>query len=179
MKTIILSLMFVAAPLALSAQEPNAAPTAADTAAAQPHILFEGVPVQGDIYEFYKVLERRGFKLLKRISGSDQYAMKGTVAGNTCEMLISYSHQTRTVYRIMARPKHVNTVAYLDSLKVRYGEPYDVDGDTYKWMLPNGMVMFKAPDSYDPTLVVLDALGVKAYREEEDASGARMPNGGG
>ena len=165
-------------PFAINAQG-EVRPEAADTAAqpATEHILFEGIEVKGDIYTFYRELQKHGFKLIKRMADTEQYAMNGKIAGAACDFLISYSHESRTVYRIMARPKRVNIPAYLDSLKVRYGEPYDYEDETYKWMLPNGMVMFKAPDAYDPTLVILDALGVKAYKEEEDSSHARMPNG--
>lgn len=177
MKTTFLSCLFLMLPFTISAQD--ASPEAADTTAkpATEHILFEGVEVKGDIYTFYRELEHHGFKLIKRLADTEQYAMRGKIAGNTCDFLISYSHETRTVYRIMARPKRVNIPAYLDSLKVRYGEPYDFEDETYKWMTPNGMVMFKTPDDYDPTLLILDALGVKAYKEEEDSAHARMPNG--
>lgn len=132
------------------------------------HILFEGVEVKGDIYSFYKILEKRKCKLTSRLRDANQYAMRGFVAGNECDFLISYTRNTRTVYRIMVRPKHVSVPAYLDSLKVRYGEPYDFEDETYKWMLPTGMVMFKTPDGYDPTLVIIDAIGFKAYKEEEN-----------
>lgn len=176
MKTTFLSCFFLLLPMAMHAQE-NTQPVVADSAElASEHILFEGIEVKGDIYDFFKELERHGFKLIKRMADTGQYAMRGTIAGNTCDFLISYSHSSKTVYRIMARPKRVNISAYLDSLKVRYGEPYDYEDETYKWMLPNGMVMFKTPEGYDPTLLILDALGVKAYREEEDGAHVRMPN---
>ena len=35
-------------------------------------------------------------------------------------------------------------------------------------MLPNGAVMLFTPDGYDPTLVVMDAEGVAAFKEEND-----------
>ena len=179
MKTTLLSCFFLLLPMAMCAQE-EAQPAVADTTeqAFTEHILFEGIEVKGDIYTFQHELEHHGFKLIKRMADAEQFAMRGTIAGCTCDFVISYSHETRTVYRIMARPKRVNIPAYLDSLKVRYGEPYDYEDETYKWLLPNGMVMFKTPASYDPTLLLLDALGVKAYKEEEDSARVRMPNNG-
>ncbi len=167
-----LLLLLLLCPLSLCAQEPTAA--AADTAVAlppaatTPHIQFEGIELKGDIYEFSKVLTKRRFKLVRRLSDTQQYAMHGNVAGNACDFLISYTQNTRTVYRIMARPKRVNVNAYLDSLKVRYGEPAVFEDETYKWMLPNGVVYFKTPENYDPTLVIIDAAGFAALKDETD-----------
>ncbi|MCR5820657.1 MAG: hypothetical protein K6F94_06920 [Bacteroidaceae bacterium] len=131
------------------------------------HIKFIGVEVKGDIYEFSKALKKNGAKITKRMGDSDQYAMRGTVYGAAnCDFLVSYTPNSRTVYRVMARPKHINVINYLHLLELTYGSYADYADETYKWVLPNGMVMFKVPDGYDPTLLIIDAAGFTAYQDE-------------
>ena len=154
----------------LQAQEPTTT-TAPDTTSAPAfteHILFEGIEVKGDIYDFSAVMQKRGFTLAKRVGNESMYIFKGTVCGQPCYLQASYTKHTRTVYRILVQPKHVDLNVYLDSLRARYGETYDETERGYQWQLPNGGVMFITPEGYDPTLVVMDALGVAAYKEEND-----------
>ena len=131
------------------------------------HIKFIGVEVKGDIYEFSKILTKNGCKVTKRMGDSDQYAMRGTVYGaDNCDFLVSYTRNTLTVFRIMARQKHIDVNDYLHKLELIYGSYTDLADDTYKWVLPTGMVMFKVPEGYDPTLLIIDALGFAAYQDE-------------
>ncbi len=132
------------------------------------HILFEGLEVKGDIYDFSAAIQKRGFTLSKRLGNENAYIFKGTVCGQSCYVQASYTKHSRTVYRLMVQPKHVDLNSYLDSLRVRYGQVFDETERGYQWMLPNGAVMFFTPEGYDPTLVVMDAIGVAAYKEEDD-----------
>jgi len=155
--------------MALQAQDTSTS-EAADTTAAPAyteHILFEGIEVKGDIYEFSDVMQKHGFKLAKRVGNENMFIFKGTVCGQSCYIQASYTKHSRTVYRVLAQPKHVDLNVYLDSLRARYGETLDETDRGYQWQLPNGGVMFVTPEGYDPTLVVMDALGVVAYKEEE------------
>ena len=131
------------------------------------HIRFEGIEVKGDIYEFSKTLQSHGYKLEKRESGTRAYVFKGNICGHSTLFQVSYSRRTRSVYRIMAQPKNVPLDALLDSLCVRYGEPYDSDNSRYMWQLESGAVMLSTPEGYDPTLVIMDAAGVAAFKDED------------
>lgn len=158
--------------LALSAQEAAndavAADSTANKATATEHIIFEGIEVKGDIYEFAATMQKRGFQLSKRVGNENMYIFKGTVCGQSCYVQASYTKHTRTVYRLMVQPKHVDINVYLDSLQARYGQYTDETERGYQWMLPGGAVMFITPEGYDPTLVVMDAIGVAAYKDEND-----------
>lgn len=149
----------------LSAQTDTAATNVADTAAVT-HVLFEGVEVKGDIYDFAAVLQKHGFSLEKRLGNELSYIFKGTVCGHSSYIQVSYTKRTRTVYRIIVEPKHVALNDYIDSLQVRYGEITDETERGYQWMLPTGAVMLFTPAGYDPKLVIMDGLGVEAYKDE-------------
>ena len=159
MKTLLLSLLMFLSVTPMSAQK--------DTTAVA-HILFEGVEVKGDIYDFSDALQKRGFVLKKRIGNEQQFIFQGSVCGHSSYVQVSYTKHSRTVYRVMVQPKHISQNDYLDSLQVRYGEVFDETERGYQWMLPTGAVMFFTPDGYDPTLVVMDATGVAAFKEENE-----------
>ncbi len=162
MKTLLTSLLLLLSAATLNAQSDSAAITKPT------HILFEGLEVKGDIYEFSEVLQKHGFVLKKRLGNESQFIFQGTVCGHSSYVQVSYTKHTRTVYRIMVQPKHVSQNDYLDSLQVRYGEVFDETERGYQWMLPTGAVMFFTPDGYDPTLVVMDAEGVAAFKDENE-----------
>ena len=149
----------------LSAQADTTAVSVTDTAAVA-HVLFEGIEVKGDIYEFSAVMQKHGFTLEKRLGNELSYIFKGAVCGHNSYIQVSYTKRTRTVYRVMVQPKHVSLNDYLDSLQVRYGEISDETERGYQWILPTGAAMLFTRDGYDPTLVVMDAQGVEAYKEE-------------
>ena len=133
------------------------------------HIAFEDMTMRGDIYQFSDTLKHHGFQLDKRLRDVDAWLFHGTIAGTTCYFQVTYTPITRTVYRIMAQPKHVNINAYVDSLSARYGEIYDSKPGSYQWMTPGGAVMLMTPDGMDPTLVIIDAPGFLLFKEERDA----------
>lgn len=132
------------------------------------HILFEGVEVKGDIYEFSKALQSKGYKLQRRDANARNYVFKGNVCGSSTQFQVSFTRHSKTVYRIMAQLKNIPLDVILDTLNARYGEPYDITTRGYQWQLPNGGVMLGTPDGYDPTLVVMDGLGVAAFKEEDN-----------
>ena len=159
MKTLFLSMLMFLSVMPLSAQPDSTAVT---------HILFEGIEVKGDIYEFSDILQKRGFALKKRLGNELQFIFQGSVCGHNSYVQVSYTKHSRTVYRVLVQPKHISQNDYLDSLRVRYGEESDITERGYQWMLPTGAVMFFTPDGYDPTLVVMDATGVAAFKEENE-----------
>lgn len=165
-----LSILFLMLPaVAITAQEATSATlVSTDSTTAAAHILFEGVEVKGDISDFTKVLQRRSFTLKKRLGNELKYLFQGTVCGHSCYLEVSYTKRSRTVYRVLVQPKHVSENDYLDSLKVRYGNDFEETERGYQWMLPTGAVMFFTPVGYDPTLVVMDGVGVAAYKDEEN-----------
>ena len=159
MKRLLLVVALMTTALGMKAQE------AKDSVA---HILLEGIEVKGDIYQFSEAMKGHGYKLEKRVGDSNFYVFKGMVAGTSCYLQVDYSKSTRTVYRIMAQPKHVAITDYVDSLKVRYGEVFDTTPRGYQWQLPTGAVMLMTPDGADPTLVIVDAEGFVTFKDERD-----------
>ena len=143
--------------------------TASEATPADVHIAFEDMTLQGDIYQFADTLKHHGFHLDKRMRDVDSFLFHGTIAGTSCYFQVSYTPTSRTVYRIMAQPKHVNINAYVDSLSVRYGELFDSKPGSYQWMTPGGAVLLMTPDGMDPTLVIIDAQGYATFKEERDA----------
>ena len=161
----ILTLLLALLPLLAWAQNDSTA-TAVE---AQPqHILFEGLEVKGDIYEFAKVLEHNGYKLVSRDNNVREYVFKGTVCGISQKFKVSFSKKSKTVYRIMLQPQNVPLDEYIAKLCERYGKEYDTISRGLQWMLPTGAVMLATPDGYDPTLVIMDALGVEKYKDEDN-----------
>lgn len=132
------------------------------------HILFEGVEVKGDIYEFSEMLQKRGYKLERRDNNVRNFVFKGNICGHPTQFMVSFTRHSKTVYRLMAQMKRVPLDVLVDSLTVRYGEPYDVTQKGYQWQSAAGAVMLATPEGYDPTLVVMDGAGVAAFKEEEN-----------
>ena len=162
MKHIILLLMALL-PTTLWAQTDRGA----DLASEQPHILFEGLEVKGDIYEFTKVLQHNGFKLVSRDNNLREYIFKGAVCGLSQKFKVSFTKRTKTVFRIMLQPQNVPLDTYIQELCTRYGAEYDTNSRGLQWTLPTGAVMLATPNGYDPTLVIMDAQGVERYKFED------------
>ena len=168
MKTLFLFLTLLLSATTSRAQaDAPAVVSAADTATVT-HVLFEGIEVKGDIYEFSNVLQKHGFKLEKRLGNDLSYIFKGTVCGHSSYVQVSYTKRTRTVWRVIVEPKHVSLNDYVDSLQVRYGEATDETERGYQWMLPTGAVMLFTPSGYDPKLVIMDGIGAEAYKDENN-----------
>lgn len=131
------------------------------------HVLFEGVEMKGDIFEFSNALQKAGFDLKKRDANDRSYVFSGNVLGTPTVFKVNFTRETRTVYRIMAQLKNVPLDEILKELNSRYGEPYNVTERGYQWQQEFGAIMLGTPEGYDPTLVVMDAEGVGRYKEEE------------
>lgn len=162
-KHLLIAALIAFLPLSVQAQD--------STAVAQPqaaqHMLFEGLEMKGDIYEFSDSLRHRGYKLEKRMGNQQYFLFHGMIAGRSCYFQVSYTKKTRTVWRIIAQVSHAETVSFVDSVSVRYGEVYDSNERGYQWMQPSGSAMFMIPEQGDPSLIIVDADGYLLYREED------------
>ena len=131
------------------------------------HILFEGIELKGDIFEYSKEMQQHGYKLERRDNNARDYYFKGNVCGVSTRFKVSFTRHSKTVYRVMAQPKNLPLDVLLDTLNARYGEPADFTDQRYFWQLPTGAVMLSTPVGYDPTLVFMDAVGVAAFKDED------------
>ena len=161
----ILSLLLVLLPLLTWAQSDRQ--VSEDDVPPQ-HILFEGIELKGDIYEFSKVLQRNGYKMVSRDNNAREYVFKGTVCGLSQKFKVSFSKKSKTVFRIMLQPQNVPLDEYIALLCERYGKDYDTISRGLQWTLPTGAVMLATPEGYDPTLVIMDAQGVERYKDEDN-----------
>ncbi|MBR1755828.1 MAG: hypothetical protein IJ754_03910 [Bacteroidaceae bacterium] len=157
MKKLLLVLTLVLACQAVKAQD----------APAQ-HLLFEGVEMKGDIYDFSKVLQKQGYKQRQRDLNQLFFVFKGNLLGHPEQFRVNFSKKTKTVWRIMAQPHNVPLDELVDSLTARYGEPYEAISTSFKWQLPVGFILLEAHEGYDPNLVFMDAAGVAAFKDEDN-----------
>ena len=132
------------------------------------HLLFEGVEMKGDIYEFSKVLQKQGFKQKQRDLNQLFFVFKGDLLGHPELIKVNFSKKTKTIWRIMAQPHNVPLDELVDSLTARYGEPYEAVGTSYKWQLPVGFILMEAREGYDPNIIFMDAAGVAAFKDEDN-----------
>ena len=157
MKKLLLVLTLVLACQAVKAQD----------APAQ-HLLFEGVEMKGDIYDFSKVLQKQGYNQKQRDLNQLFFVFKGNLLGHPELFRVNFSKKTKTVWRIMAQPHNVPLDELVDSLTARYGEPYEAISTSFKWQLPVGFILLEAHEGYDPNLVFMDAAGVAAFKDEDN-----------
>ena len=125
--------------------------------------------VHDEVMADENILQIHGFTLDKRLRDVDAFLFHGTILCTTCYFQVSCTPTSRTVYRIMAQPKHININAYVDSITARYGSIFDSKPGSYQWMSPAEAVMLITPDGVDPTLVIIDAQGYALFKEERDA----------
>ncbi|MBO4906800.1 MAG: hypothetical protein J5486_07190 [Bacteroidaceae bacterium] len=156
----LLTLLFLLLPCLSFAQEEAAAE-------APQHMLFEGLEMKGDIYDFADSLRHRGYSLEKRMGNQQYFLFKGLVAGRSCYFQVSYTKKSRTVWRIVAQVSHAEIVSFVDSVSVRYGEVFDNNERGYQWMSPAGSAMFMTPEQGDPSLIIVDADGYLRYKDED------------
>ncbi len=129
------------------------------------HILFFGIPMEGNITQFTQNMQPR-YKLQKKKGDEWYYIYKGPVCGHEMYLRADYSRKSRTVYKVTVTPQFIDANALLDSMTVRYGEPMDA-GSCYRWSFPVGEVLLTKPEGYDPVLIYLDSEGVAAFRNEQ------------
>ena len=132
------------------------------------HLAFEGIEMQGDIYDFSKTLQKQGYKQRQRDLNQLFFIFKGNVLGHPEQFRVNFTKKTKTVWRIMAQPHNVPVDVLVDSLTARYGEPYEAVATSYKWMLPAGFIQLEAREGYDPNLVFIDGKGATAYKDEDN-----------
>ena len=158
MKQLFLTFLFLLVVQVLPAQEVSSAE----------HLLFEGIEMKGDIYDFSKVLQKHGFKQKQRDLNQLFFVFKGDVLGRPEQFKVSFSKKSKTIWRIMVQPHNVPLDEIVDSLTARYGEPYEAIVTSYKWQLPSGCVLLDAHEGYDPNLVLIDAAGVSVFKDENN-----------
>ena len=157
MKHLLSLLVLCMASLGVAAQE-----------TAPEHVLFEGIELKGDIFDYSKTMQQHGYKLERRDNNQRNYVFRGNVCGVSTQFQVSFTRHSKTVYRVMAQLKNIPLDVVLDSLNTRYGEPYDVTDQRYMWQLTAGAVMLSTPEGYDPTLVVMDGIGVMTFKDEDN-----------
>ena len=158
MKKLFLTFLFALVALVVPAQE---------TTPPQ-HLLFEGIEMKGDVYDFSKILQKQGYKQRQRDLNQLFFVFKGNVLGRSEQFRVNFSKKSKTVWRIMAQPHNVPVDELVDSLTARYGEPYESISTSYKWMLGGGFIQLMAPEGFDPTIVFIDAAGAAAFKDEDN-----------
>ena len=158
MKHLLLTLSLLLLTICCKAQETKATP----------HVTFSGIEVKGDIFEFADSLKQHGFSLQKRIGRDWMYIFKGNVYGANCYFQVSYTKNTRSVYRIIAETNRIDVASYIETLVGIYGPNYQVNPNSYQWMVPGGAVMLMVPEGRDPKLVIVDEQGYMLFKDEQD-----------
>ena len=100
-------------------------------AAAQEHLEFKGIPLDGNTSDFIKKLTDAGFKYEGKEDGSE--ILTGTFTGKECTVVIESTPISRTVHSAYVILKHQSDWATLKSdysmlkkgLTTKYGEPYE------------------------------------------------------
>lgn len=159
--------IFAVLGLALASLSANAQSTESEAGgnATPQHLLFQGIPIGGNIDTFTENLKPR-YKLKKKVGGDHYFIYEGPVFGCNTYLQASFSRKSRTVYKVVITPKNINQMAWVDSLSVHYGEPVDTDRGLL-WQRPEGMVLFYAPEGYDCALFFLDQEGNDVFVKEK------------
>lgn len=134
------------------------------TAMQAQHLKFFDVPIEGDINHFTDNMKPK-YKLKKRISG-EYNIYYGSVCGHNFYMQANYTRKSNTVYMVKVQTQHIEPLIFLDSLQNHFGEAEET-ANGYRWIKPEGMIMYLLPEGYDPILQFIDAEGLKAYKEEQ------------
>ena len=132
------------------------------------HIEFKNIPLNGEILDFTEKMREGGLKLQKKMTDDFYYIYKGTFVGNSAYVRVDYTPKSHTVYRIQVTPKHVDIPTYVDSLTTHYGKDYVQNPKGYQWSCEHGGVYFFTPEGKDPTLVIMDAVGIQKLKEERE-----------
>lgn len=155
MKKTICAVLFAFLPIVSQAQE--AEPTK--------HLDFLGISIEGEIDDFTQRMQPR-FRLKKRVPRENYNIYEGTVFGHTTLVQANYTRKSRSVYRVLVTPKHINEVAWQDSLAAHYGEPVETpQGSLYQH--PSGIILYYSPQGYDSALIYLDNQGNAIFKEEK------------
>lgn len=146
----------------------NASAQSADSTNVQSvgHLMFHGVPMEGTIEHFSDAI-RKHFQLKRMMGAERNWIFQGFIYGKECPMQVFYTKKTRQVCRIIVMPKNIDNNAWLDSLTTDYGEPIEIELG-YAWQSPQGTILLRVIEGYDPALIYLDKIGQAIYNEEEN-----------
>lgn len=162
MKKVLLSLIFVIGVLPLTTKAQEAETQLPDSTK---HLSFHNIPMQGTIEEFGDKLKHH-FQLKRMMGAERNWIFQGFVYGKDCPFQVFYTKKTRAPFRITVMPKNLEARIWVDSLSNDYGEPVYMELG-YLWQLPEGTILLRVIEGYDPALIFLDRQGQAAYKEEE------------
>lgn len=129
------------------------------------HLDFQGVSMGISIEDFAEQLKPR-FTVRRKMGGERQWILQGYIFGYDTYFQVDYSKKSRSVFRITAMPKNIHDVVWIDSLTTHYGSPLTTDMGLL-WQRPEGTVLFRVLEGYDPALILLDKAGQAAWKEEK------------
>lgn len=155
-----LLVLFLALPFSIKAQDEISEKT--DTLG---RLDFLGIPMTGTIEEFGDKLKHH-FQLKRMMGAERNWIFQGFIYGRECPFQVFYTKKSRQVFRIIVMPKNLEPYVWVDSLSHDYGEPIEMELG-YMWQRPEGTILLRVIDGYDPALIYLDKVGQEAYKEEE------------
>lgn len=165
MKSIIAIALLSLCSMQTSAQETTQKATQETTTDAPKHLDFFGVSIEGNIDDFSKKMQPR-FTLKKKNGGEQNFIFEGPIFGHNVYLQAYYTRKSRTPYRVVVSPKHLDLLAWQDSLVSKYGDPQATEQGLL-WQRPEGIILYYTPEGYDTALIYLDNLGNAVFREEK------------
>lgn len=147
-------------PMAMKAQE-----NVTNQSSPSAHLKFRGIPIAGTIDDFSEKMQPR-FTLKKKRGAENHFIFEGPIYGYNMLLQVYYTDKTRTAYRVVVSPKHMDIETLKDSLKHDFGEP-EVTAQGSLWKTDEGIILHYTPEGYDTALIFLDAQGNQAYSEEK------------
>ncbi|MBQ2459095.1 MAG: hypothetical protein II645_07980 [Bacteroidaceae bacterium] len=130
------------------------------------HLDFCGVELTGNIREFPKKMEEKGFKLKQKRSDDDFYIFEGRFCGQKMFVNIHYTPKSHTVYQARVTPRNVNEEQLLDSMLTTYGSDFESKGESYQWVRENGGIFYIQKNGFDPYIIFMDAEGMALMKKE-------------
>ena len=146
MKKILVLAILIASPLSISAQNQ--------------HLQFKNIPIDGNINEFVEQLKNEGFVLNKLEDTSA--ILEGNFANEACEIFVTASPKTKTVWKVTAYLPKTKTWS---SIKSEY-KTFKANC-TVKYGTPRSFEYFKDPyyegDGYEMQAVRLEKCTYNSY----------------
>lgn len=158
--------LFIAVTLFLSLVLKAQSETTQETGALDSkHLQFQGVSMEGTIDDFTERLKPR-FQLKRKMGSDRQWIYYGFIFGKETYFQVDYTKKSRTVYRVTIMPKHIDEQTWIDSLNYAYGASVDTEMGIL-WKRPEGTILFRTLEGYDPALILLDKVGQSVLKEEK------------
>ncbi len=129
------------------------------------HLSFLGIPIEGSIDDFSAKMQPR-FTLKKKVGAENHFIFEGAMYGHNMLLQVYYTKKTRTTYRVVVSPKHINMEEFQDSLKHDFGTP-NVTEQGLLWQKDEGIILHYTPEGYDTALIFLDAQGNQVFTKEK------------